>query len=88
MLFVNFLDLSVFKTIKCTEPLTDHNLKKCPYYHENTKDRRRKLGKYKSELCAYIAKKKTCPQGDICTFSHNRVEEFYHPDKFKAKFCS
>jgi len=86
--FLNFLDLTVFKTNKCKEPLTNHNLKRCPDYHDKTKDRRRKLGHYKSELCAFIAKKKSCPQGENCTYCHNRVEEFYHPDKYKAKFCS
>ena len=30
----------------------------------------------------------TCPNGDNCDKAHNRVEEFYHPDKYKAKFCS
>ena len=29
-----------------------------------------------------------CPNGDTCDKAHNRVEEFYHPDKYKAKFCS
>jgi hypothetical protein len=26
--------------------------------------------------------------GDSCSRSHNRVEEFYHPEKYKVKFCS
>jgi len=42
---------------------------------------------YTSELCSFIAKKKQCPQGDACIYCHTRVEEFYHPDKYKAKFC-
>ena len=42
---------------------------------------------YTSELCSFIAKKKHCPQGDNCIYCHTRVEEFYHPDKYKAKFC-
>ena len=25
--------------------------------------------------------------GDSCTKAHNRVEEFYHPEKYKVKFC-
>jgi len=29
-----------------------------------------------------------CPLGDECERAHNRVEEFYHPDKYKAKFCA
>lgn len=39
-------------------------------------------------MCEFILKKKQCPQGDSCTFAHNRTEEFYHPDKYKAKFCA
>jgi hypothetical protein len=39
-------------------------------------------------MCTFVLKKKVCPQGDACTFAHNRVEEFYHPDKYKAKFCA
>lgn len=33
-------------------------------------------------------KNKECHFGDKCQKAHNRVEEFYHPDKYKAKFCS
>jgi len=25
--------------------------------------------------------------GDSCSRAHNRVEEFYHPEKYKVKFC-
>lgn len=28
-----------------------------------------------------------CPLGDNCKNAHNRVEEFYHPEKYKTKFC-
>lgn len=85
---LNQLDLNTFKTMKCTNQTPNHNLKMCPDFHDKTKDRRRPLGGYRSELCAYIAKKKVCPQGDACMFCHTRVEEFYHPDKYKAKFCA
>ena len=50
------------------------------------KDQRRPLGMYKSELCQHI-KRGACKKGVACTYSHNTVEEFYHPDKYKAKFC-
>ena len=30
---------------------------------------------------------KPCPDGDACQYAHNIVEEFYHPEKYKAKFC-
>jgi hypothetical protein len=48
-----------------------------------------------SEMCTYVTGGKNsgnynreCPNGDSCERSHNRVEEFYHPDKYKAKFCA
>ena len=81
------LDLNTFKTILCQNSDPNHNLKKCANYHEKTKDRRRPPGNYKSELCSYVAKKKQCTQGDACIYCHTRVEEFYHPDKYRAKFC-
>ena len=85
-----YLDLTLFKTEKCTlDASTNHNLKRCPKYHDETKDRRRKLGTYRSELCQNTnkAKKKFCTLSDACTFSHNTVEKFYHPEMYKAKFC-
>jgi hypothetical protein len=46
------------------------------------------MGCYSSEKCNYIENFQECPFGENCEKSHNRVEEFYHPDKYKAKFCS
>ena len=86
--FLLTLDLKKFKTRKCSlgdDPA--HNLKKCPDYHEKAKDFRRDPRLYTAEMCSLVAKKKPCPQGDECRYCHNRVEEFYHPDKYKAKFC-
>ena len=31
--------------------------------------------------------KKKCPEKENCRKAHNFVEEVYHPDKYKAKFC-
>jgi hypothetical protein len=39
-------------------------------------------------MCPHIVKGKECTKGDRCQKAHNRVEEFYHPDKYKAKFCA
>jgi hypothetical protein len=67
-----------------------HNPKKCFFYHEAKKDRRRALGSYTSEICQYIISAQhgyECPLGDSCARAHNRVEEFYHPEKYKVKFC-
>ena len=58
-------------------------MKKCIYYHKQ--DRRRPLGTYSSVKCQFT--QEGCPNGDHCHFSHNRVEEFYHPEKYKTKFC-
>lgn len=42
------------------------------------------MGNYTSEQCKNA---KDCHLGDSCNYSHNRVEEFYHPEKYKLKFC-
>ena len=48
------------------------------------------MGTYSSDTCPYTlngGSSSDCPQGDSCIQSHNRVEEFYHPEKYKVKFC-
>lgn len=85
-----YLDLAVFKTEKCNlDASSNHNLKRCPKYHDENKDRRRKLGTYRNELCPKLnkSKKNLCTLGDACPYSHNTVEKFYHPEMYKAKFC-
>ncbi len=44
--------------------------------------------KYSSDTCKYASADKSCPDGEFCLFSHNKVEMFYHPDRFKNKLCS
>ena len=62
-----------------------HNPKKCFFFHEsNKKDRRRPPCSYTSELCEVAS---NCPIKDACQRAHNRVEDFYHPEKYKSKFC-
>lgn len=97
---ISFLDLHTFKTEECTQNPQNHNHKRCPFYHDFAKDRRRPLGTYQSEMCPHVLaggqqkqgkmteESINCPYGDKCDRAHNRVEEFYHPDKYKAKFCS
>lgn len=82
-----FLDLKLFKVKQCTAG-TNHNPKKCLNYHDFKRDRRRPIGSYSSEACMNVAKGGEWPYGDSCQRSHNRVEEFYHPEKYKVKFCS
>jgi hypothetical protein len=40
-------------------------------------------------MCNFVltSKGKPCPEGDMCVKAHNRVEDFYHPEKYKSKFC-
>ena len=82
-----FLDLKLFKVKQCSAG-TNHNPKKCLNFHDYKRDRRRPIGLYSSEACVNVAKGGECPYGDLCKRSHNRVEEFYHPEKYKVKFCS
>lgn len=79
---VALLDLQVFKTEPCSNSAR-HDLKRCIYYHKQ--DRRRPLGRYSSEVCPHGQHK--CALDDDCPYAHNRVEEFYHPEKYKTKFC-
>jgi len=82
-----FLDLKTFKVKQCTAG-SNHNPKKCLNYHDYKRDRRRAIGSYSSETCIHTSKSGECQFGDSCVRSHNRVEEFYHPEKYKVKFCS
>ena len=86
--YCRFLDLTLFKVKPCNTDTNSHNLKRCPYYHDQKKDQRRPLGSYQSEICRSVLKNWECSKGDKCEKAHNRVEEFYHPDKYKAKFCA
>lgn len=79
----NHLDLEKFKTEVCKIP-GQHNPKHCIYYH-SSKDRRRTCV-YSFELCPEADN--DCPNGEMCDKAHNRVEQLYHPDKYKVKFCT
>ena len=79
---VPMLDLNFFKTQPC-KLSKSHNPKRCVYYHGQ--DRRRPLGTYTSELCE--EGDKACRAQLNCEKAHNRVEELYHPEKYKSKYC-
>eukprot|EP00826_Nyctotherus_ovalis_P060348 TRINITY_DN8455_c0_g1_i12.p1 TRINITY_DN8455_c0_g1~~TRINITY_DN8455_c0_g1_i12.p1 ORF type:complete len:505 (+),score=93.17 TRINITY_DN8455_c0_g1_i12:196-1710(+) len=81
------LDLAFLKTQPCKLP-NPHLPKRCPYYHDFAKDRRRPPQNYSADMCVYALHDQSCPYADNCTKSHNRVEEFYHPTKYKTRFCS
>jgi hypothetical protein len=82
--FSSHLNLSSFKVQQCMI-LEPHNPKLCIYYH-SARDRRR-IGEYSYELCAE-SEKDLCGHPESCLKSHNRVEQLYHPDKYKMKFCT
>lgn len=81
-------NLPNFKTIKC-EITIKHSEKECYYYH-TSKDKRRSLFKvfYYPSICLNSSNDKVCSNEDLCNKSHNQVELFYHPEKFKTKYCS
>lgn len=77
-----------FKTIECTVR-SYHDHKQCPLFH-SSKDRRRcpQKFRYEPELCPEVASGKVCTKYETCNYSHSTVEQFYHPKKYKTKFCS
>lgn len=81
-------DLSNFKVYPCNI-YTKHNEKQCVFFH-SSKDFKRMISKvnYSFDLCKFAEAGRNCPNAEFCSKSHNRVEQFYHPDKFKTKFCS
>lgn len=84
---IEVLDLSNFKTQPCMTKM-QHNYKTCFFFH-NAKDRRRTGTFFSSELCEFGERNpELCPMGDFCPKSHNRLEQLYHAEKYKTKFCS
>ena len=81
-IFSSHLDLNNFKVNQC-EIHEPHNPKLCIYYH-SFRDKRR-IHKYTFDMCIE-GEKEMCT--DTCNKSHNRVEQLYHPDKYKMKFCT
>lgn len=76
-------NIYTFKTIKCTLKY-QHLASECSCYHSEL-DRRRPLMCYSSKLCKYTSQ--TCPLGEQCPNSHNRIEQLYHLEQFKTKYC-
>jgi hypothetical protein len=69
-----------FKTEACPHPEIYHNLKQCNYYHSQQDKRRRTV--YSSEKCNFM----NCSEN--CAYSHNIVEQMYHEDRFKTRYCA
>ncbi|KAL4502338.1 hypothetical protein ABPG72_011925 [Tetrahymena utriculariae] len=78
------LKIQDFKVNECTKR-DKHEKKKCPYYH-NQGDRRRCPEKYQYSFNE-CKKKDKCSLKDNCPQVHNKVEQLYHPLRYKAKFC-
>jgi len=77
------LDLSKFKTDKCGNP-APHDAKKCSRYHFPSEKRRSQREYfYQKSLCM---NKEVC-MDDGCPFAHNFVEQIYHSDSYKKKYC-
>lgn len=81
------VSLMQFKTVECSVK-SNHDHKQCPYYHSMKDRRRAQTNKYEPELCSFTLAEKVCPKYENCTYSHNTVEQFYHPKKYKTKLCS
>ena len=74
---------STYKTTPC--PLTTpHNKRECNNYHSDSEKRRNpKKHFYNKIMCN---KSPNCPNKN-CQFSHSIIEQLYHPDNYKKKFC-
>lgn len=81
------LELERFKITEC-HIKTYHDHKQCPFFH-SLKDKRRDLKKhyYEPDSCSSVSEAH-CRDGINCKRSHNTVEQFYHPKKYKTKLCS
>lgn len=77
------LDLSSFKTAPCPNN-SPHEIKKCTYYHFKS-EKRRPLTQhvYSKTLC----KRKNHCSNQHCSYAHNFIEQIYHPDNYKKKYC-
>jgi len=83
----NTFSLDNFKAKPC-QMKGNHNPKVCEYYHhENDRKRPVSVFHYSPNMCEYAQNDQPCPNGDNCRLCHNKVEQLYHPEKYKKKFC-
>eukprot|EP00826_Nyctotherus_ovalis_P064341 TRINITY_DN9435_c0_g2_i3.p1 TRINITY_DN9435_c0_g2~~TRINITY_DN9435_c0_g2_i3.p1 ORF type:complete len:538 (-),score=72.96 TRINITY_DN9435_c0_g2_i3:279-1892(-) len=83
--FNSSINLNTFKAFPCASKEA-HSQKRCVYYHSGS-DRRRVPVFYSAEKCVSYKERGYCEQGDACSKSHNIIEQFYHPDKYKKRMC-
>jgi len=81
--------LATYKSSPCPY-LNEHEHRGCPFYHGEFDRRRLTTYAYQSEPCEFCFDSSVmcCPRGDTCSFAHNRVEVFYHPDVVRQRLCA
>jgi len=81
--------LATYKTSSCPYP-DDHEQRACPFHHGDHDRRRLNTYSYQSEPCdfSFDNSMMCCPKGDSCSYAHNRVEVFYHPDVVRQRLCA
>lgn len=83
-------DLNTFKIYPCKKScilndyIDNHDKKICLFFHNNKDRRRQNYALYEHVDCKYSL---NCYRGDGCCFSHNKIEQLYHPSRYKSKFC-
>ena len=76
---VMHLNLSRFKIRKC-EKTQPHDVKRCPFWHFES-EKRRPLEKY--YYSKILCKSRAECKDPKCQYSHNFIEQIYHPDNYK-----
>ena len=77
------LDLSNFKTVPCSLN-TPHEIKRCFFSHFPSETRRSLNDVFYSKILC--PKKGVCPDSN-CKYAHNFIEQIYHVDNYKRKYC-
>lgn len=77
------LDLSTFKTESCTIS-TPHEIKRCFYSHFPSETRRSLNAVFYSKILC--SQKNSCNNSQ-CKYAHNYIEQIYHVDNYKRKYC-
>lgn len=77
------LDLSNFKTTPCTLTVP-HEVKRCFFFHFPSEKRRSLNDIFYSKI---LCNKKNACNDSGCKYSHNYIEQIYHVDNYKKKYC-
>ncbi|VFR00708.1 unnamed protein product [Cuscuta campestris] len=79
-----------YKVKRCTVGRR-HSWLRCPFYHPEEGKRRRdpNIHSYRHIPCRYYhGRRRVCPRGDNCHYSHGVSETWYHPDRFQTRLCN